>query len=488
VSAEERLRASSVPGAPTNLRTEVLGDGDANCLEKAVTGARAHHELVFMDDLRGAADDNGAGHVLVRDPASGRVWDPNDGAPPANPRAWPHRSAEAWASGQGLRRDGPVYREAGAAPAGEVREALALPPEARAARLVASPALAPLADRLVADGPGDPDLPNGAAAGFGLPRATNVIDGTHGTAPETALRILETMADGRPPFRPDLGLGGVQWHVTGGDPYVGQTSGRGAVLPVEIEVPRGAPTFREQDLLQIFDAELPAAQARAEAQLRDRQGLGPNDPLNRRARNTVTRNAERLAERKMWERVGQRVAASDAGVGQVFLENSRFSKQGNGTFTLTARPQDVRIRGGAQTLVDTLRRTGQEVDDDLARAAQQLARQQGWAGRLQGAVRVGGRVLLIVGAAADGYRIYSAEDRLRETAKVAGGWAGATAAGGAFASWASPSLATGPWGWVGYGLGTLGAGAVGYFAGEAVAEEGYELVVDGDPIFIGPGD
>lgn len=484
--AAERQRAALLAsrGSPaaSTLRNEVLGDGEANCLELAANGARGHHELVFMDDLRTAEGGNadGAGHVLIRDPASGRVWDPNDGAPPANTNAWKYRSVEAWA--------GTDYREAASVRASEVQDVLRLPPEQRAARIAENPALARVEDMRVADGQ-DPETPNGAGAGFAFPPLANVVDGTHGTAASTAVQILETMADGRPAFRPDVSqVGGVQWFVTEGSPHVGRGTNNPVTIPVEIEAPRGTLQFGEAELTRIFESELGPARELAEQQYRTRNNLGPDAPLNNRARNTIRFNAERMAERSMWTRVGERVAASESGVGRVTLQNSRFSRGGDGTFMLTSRPEAVRVRGGANALVDIIQRTGEPVERPILEAAEQLATRERWAGRVQGAFRVGGRVLIIAGAAADGYRIYQAEDKPREIARVAGGWAGATAAGGAFASWASPSLATGPWGWLAYGVGTLGAGAVGYFAGEAIAEEAYELVVDGDPIFVGPRD
>lgn len=485
------LLQSRTGPAASSLRTEVLGDGDANCLELAANGARGHQELVFMDDRRaaGAGNADGAGHVLVRDPASGRVWDPNDGPPPTNTSAWKYRSADAWAAAQGFGAEGgPAYKESGAVRASEVQDVLRLPPKQRAARIAESPALARVSDLRVADGQ-DPTVPNGAAAGLGLPPLANVVDGTHGTAASTALQILETMADGRPAFRPDVGqVGGVQWFVTEGSPHVGRGATNPVTIPVEIEVPRGSLQFGEAELNRIYQSELGPARQLAERQFRERNNLGPNDPLSSRAQNTIGHNAERIAERQMWTRVGEQVARSETGVGRVTLQNSRFSRGGDGTFTLTSRPEAVRVRGGANALVEIIQRTGEPVERPLLQAAEQLAARERWAGRVQGAFRVGGRVLIVAGAVADGFRIYQAEDRVRETVKVAGGWAGATAAGGAFATWASPSLATGPWGWLAYGVGTLGAGAVGYFAGESIAEEAYELVVDRDPIYVGPRD
>lgn len=72
------------------------------------------------------------------------------------------------------------------------------------------------------------------------------------------------------------------------------------------------------------------------------------------------------------------------------------------------------------------------------------------------ALSSGGRTLIIVGAAADGYRIYTADNKVKESVEVAGG--------------------------------AVVVGGVGYFAGEKLAEEAYELVVDDDPIFVGPED
>lgn len=409
--------------------------------------------------------------------------------------------------------DGPGSASAAPEPAGSTQspttaESLALQPTTAdslalqpttAERLAAGPSTTELITRerawqssaaAPADPPVDPsvDPPAGAAAGLAFPPLANVLDGKHGTAATTAVQILETMSEGRPAFRPDVGLGGVQWFVTEGAPHVGGGAQNPVTIPVEIEAPRGTVKFGEPELTRIFDSELERARPLAEQQFRTRNELAPDAPLNHRNRNTVRRNAENIAERKMWTRVGETVAASDSGVGQVTLKNSRFSKSGDGVFMLTSRPESVRVRGGASTLVDILQRTGEPVDRPVLEAASKLAKSEKWAGRLQGAFHVGGRVLIVMGAVADGYRIYSADDRPRETAKVVGGWAGATAAGGAFATWASPSLATGPWGWLAYGVGTVGAGAVGYFAGESIAEEAYELIVDGDPLYVGPGD
>jgi hypothetical protein len=121
----------------------------------------------------------------------------------------------------------------------------------------------------------------------------------------------------------------------------------------------------------------------------------------------------------------------------------------------------------------------------VLKSANELAAREGWAGKVEGAFRVGGRVLIVVGVAADAYRIYTAEDKVKTVVEVAGGWAGAAAAGGTFASVAAPVNATGPWGWAAYGLGTLVTGAAGYMVGSEVTKTVYELVVEGKPIEVG---
>ena len=144
---------------PTSLMTEQLGDGHENCLEDAATMARPlNDEIVFMDDRRGATAGNAnqAGHVLVRDQGTGRVWDPADGEAPADPSAWPYRDAAAWASAQGQAADGgPAYAEAGAVRADKVQDVLSAPIEERAGRIAAhgDEDLSRVAGRLYADGP-----------------------------------------------------------------------------------------------------------------------------------------------------------------------------------------------------------------------------------------------------------------------------------------------------------------------------------------------
>lgn len=98
--------------------------------------------------------------------------------------------------------------------------------------------------------------------------------------------------------------------------------------------------------------------------------------------------------------------------------------------------------------------------------------------RLLWVLKWGGRLLIVVGLAADVYKIYNAENKVKETVKSAAGWGGALAFSGAFAAWWAPADVAGPGAWVVHGVGTLVAGGIGYFVGSETTEILYELVVE----------
>ena len=318
-----------------------------------------------------------------------------------------------------------------------------------------------------------------------MPRAANVASGEGGVTPEVATEILRNLSEGKAPFKPELGrVGGVSWFVTEGNPYTGVNNP--ITIPVDIANPTGKPmrTFGEADLTKIYDAKYPEARAKAESDWRLSRQLRPDEPLSNTAMRRIDHQAKGLAESMMWEDVGRQVAKSESGLGRVILKDSQFSRSGDGVFTLTSRPDAVQVKGDTKAMLDIIKSKGEPADPGLVKAAEEMATREKWVGRVQGVFRVGGRILIVVGALADGYRIYQAEDRVKETVKVAGGWAGAAAAGGAFAAWFAPADAAGPWAWVAHGVGTLVAGGIGYYAGEEVAEKTYELVVDGEPITV----
>jgi hypothetical protein len=336
------------------------------------------------------------------------------------------------------------------------------------------------------------NVPAGAAAGFGLPQAKNTFNGAPGVAgvtPEVAQAILGNVAEGKPPFNPDLGkVGSVSWFVTQGNPYVGTSADKSVTLPVEIANTSGKPAmeFGEKQLLEIYNRKMTEATHTAEAQLRERTGKTNGEPLSKTNEKEISRNANRVAERAMWEEVGQKVRASDSGIGKVKLENSIFSKNGNGEFTLTSMADNVRLpKGAAAQLVEAIKTNAAPAEPGVLEAAEKLATQEKWGGRVQGAFRVGGKVLIVVGIAADSYRLYTATDKLKTGVEIAGGWAGAAAASTAFAAWYTPADVAGPWAWLGHGVGTIVAGGVGYFAGSHAAKSLYELTVEGKPLEIG---
>lgn len=114
-----------------------------------------------------------------------------------------------------------------------------------------------------------------------------------------------------------------------------------------------------------------------------------------------------------------------------------------------------------------------EPPSDLKAAARSKA-----AGRTFRLLKWGGRIFLVVAIAADTYEIYEAENKAKTITKKAGAWTGAIAAGSVAGGKASPLLAGGPWGWLGYGVITGGAGILGYIAGGEVTETIYEWVLD----------
>ncbi len=154
----DALRAQLALVTPTSLLTEELDDEEENCLEHAAEQARPGQDnVVFLGDQRTADEGNanGAGHTVVEDRETGRVWDSSDGEPPADPAEWVYDDVDAWIEAQGETAAGePAYTVEGRVAAEHVQEVLALPPEARAARIaeIGDPALSQVAGNLYADG------------------------------------------------------------------------------------------------------------------------------------------------------------------------------------------------------------------------------------------------------------------------------------------------------------------------------------------------
>ncbi|NOK19267.1 SH3 domain-containing protein [Corallococcus carmarthensis] len=123
----------STPAPASNLHTERLGDGSANCLEKAVGLARPGDSILLLKD---ASD--GVGHALVRRP-DGSVVDPN------------HPTVRYETLGQ-WQATHPRYSQPVPVPAGKMQQVLSSPPGPQREALIQKLGLSGVADRQVADG------------------------------------------------------------------------------------------------------------------------------------------------------------------------------------------------------------------------------------------------------------------------------------------------------------------------------------------------
>lgn len=309
------------------------------------------------------------------------------------------------------------------------------------------------------------------------------VTGRVAVTPEVAASILTNLGEGEPGFRPDLGrVGRSSWFISEGSPYT--SAGPEASVQFEAQInATDAVTITSQQLTEMHGEILADAQFQAEmeAEFRQRAELAPDQALNSKQRKSLRELSRRAAESRMWQRVGQMVRDSASKVGEVILENSEFSREGNGRFVLTSDPARIQVQ--PEAVIAGMERAGLSVEPGVREAAEAAVEAGISEGRLQSAARVraafriGGRVLLVVGAAYDVYRIYKAEDRSRTVTQVVGGWGGAFAAGGAFGVWFAPADAAGPYAWAAHGLGSLAAGAVGYWAGSEVADTIYEVVI-----------
>jgi hypothetical protein len=315
--------------------------------------------------------------------------------------------------------------------------------------------------------------------GTALPRGPEpVVGGAGGITPEVALKLLDNMSRGEPPFKPSEGRGGCSWFTTEGTPYTSVTADKS--ISVQVEIAKGSKPliFNEASLLQLFQEEMVSASSAAEAQYRAKFNVPEGTKLSNRAMKAVKWNAARLAEGQMWTRVGKIVAASAQRVGEVILEpGSIFSKQ-PGKFAVVADAAKISLKGGTGPLVEGLVKQGVAAEQTVVQAAEQLATKMKWVGRVKTAFHYGGRVLIVVAAAADIYAIFRAENRLKAVVSVAGGWAAATAAGVAFAAWFAPADVAGPVAWAVHGVGTLIAGGIGYWIGSETTKYIYELVAE----------
>jgi hypothetical protein len=126
----------SLDGAPSTLRNEVLGDGNANCLELATKLARPGDSVLLFQDSR-----DPVGHAVVQRP-DGTVVDPRT-------PSITYPDLGSWQASH------PQYSSPVRVPASELKQVLSLPPGPRRDAAISALGLSGVANRQVADG----DLP-----------------------------------------------------------------------------------------------------------------------------------------------------------------------------------------------------------------------------------------------------------------------------------------------------------------------------------------
>ncbi|WP_164010481.1 LysM peptidoglycan-binding domain-containing protein [Pyxidicoccus trucidator] len=312
------------------------------------------------------------------------------------------------------------------------------------------------------------------------------IQGFSQVTPEVALKILNNFGKGEYPWRPDLGnFKGSAYFVTEGNPFTGTDATKNVRVEVELILPKDAHVYNEAQLKSYFQQEHSKIQGDA-AQMRDlersyRERLKvPSDrPLNSAQRKGLASRIRGIAELRMWQRIGAEVAQSKAKCAEVLLEpGSDFSKQGSGKFGVVADRTKILLKGNSpQQILRALDALKIGAEPVVQEAAQKLHQKLKWSGRVRSVFRWGGRVFIVVGVAADLYKVIVAEDKVKAVVESAGGWAGASAGAAAFALWWTPVDVAGPVAWAVHGVGTLVAGGVGYWVGSNVTRTIYELVV-----------
>ncbi|MEU6071477.1 DUF4157 domain-containing protein [Streptomyces sp. NPDC047082] len=319
--------------------------------------------------------------------------------------------------------------------------------------------------------------------GVGLPSA--IPKGALGNVlltPDVALSMIENMVAGKPPFRPELGVGGASWFVTEGTPYTGVGPESGVAMQIDLMDSEGGLVYQQADLDRIYLEEAAQAQPIVETQVREQfrvsTGRDAASALSKALRDKISHHLDRLAQRRMWERIGREVAGSARKVGEVVLEaGGRFSATA-GRFKVIADAAKIRVRGGVAALLRAVEKSGlARPAPSLAASAEELARTMKLAGRVRTVFRVGGKILIVVAVAADIVEIILAEDHLEALVVSASGWAGATAGSAAFTAMWTPADVAGPWAWAAHGVGVLVSGAIGYWVGSSVTRYVYRLVV-----------
>lgn len=301
--------------------------------------------------------------------------------------------------------------------------------------------------------------------------------------PEVALEVLKNLSKGEPAWKPELSNnGGSAFFVLEGNPYTGIDKTKDFQIDVKINMPKDALVFDETALLEIYNKYKDASRTEAETKIKSyrlqQTGKAIDTKLNSKEMNIVAKTQHKIAERLMWNEVGEKVRLSTSKVGEVILNGSLFSKTGNGKFAIVADASKIQVDGGITNLTKLIKERGIVAEPALIESAEALAKSNQWTGIVNNVFRYGGKVLIVVGVGADIYKVYVAEDKVKAIVESTGGWTGATASATAFAAWWAPADVAGPWAWAAHGVGTLAAGGVGYWVGSETSRTIYELVVE----------
>jgi hypothetical protein len=316
--------------------------------------------------------------------------------------------------------------------------------------------------------------------------------------PDIARELLINMTQGKPPFRPELGQHGkVQWFTTEGDPYVGSGArGRGTIeTPAIIDPTREPRRFNTRDLESMADQYARDLEPEAAQQMwdawqekfgpqveRPNFGADPRDPKffgSPKQIDGLEKLTDQAGERNMWNEVGRLVAEdTPSGVGQITVEQGRFSRTSSGEFTLVADPEAMTIPGGINQYMQTLEAQGitRATDPILFAAADEAAGNLAWAAGVQSGLRTAGFVGLALGVAVDGYRFATSPDKVETGGEIAGGWMGAYTAATLVGAALAPGDLAGPAYWLFHAGAVLVAGAVGYSLGQGAVGSLLNLV------------
>jgi hypothetical protein len=231
----------------------------------------------------------------------------------------------------------------------------------------------------------DEEMDRRTGMGTAVPRGPQpVTSGSGAVTADVALSLLDNMAEGKPPFKPESGIGGCSWFTTEGNPYTSVSTDKNINVQVEIAKGQSPLVFREAELVKIFEELTEPTRAQAELEYRAKFQIPEGTPLSKRALKAINRTLDRFIEKQMWKRLGESVAASSQKVGEVVLQNGGRFSDSAGKFAVVADASKISLKGGTAPLVDALAKEGVMAEKVVAEAAEALATKMKWAGRVRG--------------------------------------------------------------------------------------------------------